>query len=96
MANYNTFLVTTTKGKPLLVTSSGKKAAAMLQPGVRVEVWNENAKREIVYARTRWEMGKYIEAERAYIGRKQALAERKNARRKAHRRTKHEHRDFEN
>ena len=85
MANYNTFLVTTTKGKPLLVTSSGKKAAAMLQTGVRVEVWNENAKREIVYTRTRRNMDKYIEAERAFIAQRQRAAEDKNARRKGKR-----------
>ena len=85
MANYNTFLVTTTKGKPLLVTSSGKKAAAMLQTGVRVEVWNENAKREIVYTRTRRNMDKYIEAERAFISQRQRAAEDKNARRKGKR-----------
>ena len=45
MAKYNTFLIVSTKGKPLLVTSSARKARHELKPGVRVEVWSENKKK---------------------------------------------------
>ena len=83
MAKYNTFLVLSTKGKPLLVTSSARKARKLLKPGVRVEVWSANEKKEKIYNRTRRVLDKYITAEREYIRNKQAAAERRNKRRKA-------------
>ena len=83
MAAYNTFLVTTTKGKPLLVTSSARKARHLLQVGVRVEVWSANAKAETIYTRTRHRLDKYITAEREYIRNKQAAAERRNKKRRS-------------
>lgn len=83
MANYNTFLVVSTKGKPLLVTSSARKAHKLLKQGVRVEVWSANEKKETIYNRTRRVLDKYITAEREYIRNKQAAAERRNKRRKA-------------
>ena len=83
MAKYNTFLVLTTKGQPLLVTSSARKARNILRVGVRVEVWSANAKAETVYHRTRHLLGKYVTAEREYIRAKQEAAERRNRRRRA-------------
>lgn len=82
MAKYNTFLVLTTKGQPLLVTSSARKARKLLRVGVRLEVWSANAKAETVYYRTRHQLGKYVAAEREYIRAKQAAAERRNRKRK--------------
>lgn len=82
MASYNTFLVLSTKGRPLLVTSSARKARQLLQTGVRVEVWSANAKAETIYHRTRSLLDKYVTAERDYIRAKQAAAEQRNKRRK--------------
>ena len=82
MAAYNTFLVLSTKGQPLLVTSSARKARHLLQTGVRVEVWNANAKAETVYHRTRALLDKYVAAEREYIRAKQEAAEKRNKRRR--------------
>lgn len=82
MARYNTFLVLSTKGKPLLVTSSARKARQLLQPGIRVEVWSANARAETIYTRTRKELDKYVAAERDYIRAKQAAAEMRNKKRR--------------
>lgn len=82
MAKYKTFLVITTKGRPLLVTSSARKARQMLQTGIRVEVWSGNAKTETVYQRTRFLLDKYVTAEREYIRAKQAAAEQRNKRKR--------------
>ena len=82
MAKYNTFLAMSTMGRPLLVTSSARKARKLLQPGVRVEVWSANVKEETVYHRTRYRLDKYAAAEREYIRAKQAAAERRNRNRK--------------
>lgn len=78
MARYNTFLVISTKGRPLLVTSSARKARRLLRPGVRVEVWSANAKDETIYSRKCHFLDKYVAAEREYIRAKQASAERRN------------------
>lgn len=82
MAKYNTFLVLSTKGIPLLVTSSARKARQLLQVGVRVEVWNENERTETIYTRTRAMLDKYVADERAYIRAKQEAAERRNRQRR--------------
>lgn len=82
MAKYNTFLVLSTKGRPLLVTSSARKARKLLQTGIRIEVWSANAKEETVYHRTRSRLDRYVAAEREYIRAKQAAAERRNNRRR--------------
>ena len=82
MAKYNTFLVLSTKGKPLLVTSSARKARQLLQTGIRVEVWSANAKAETVYHRSRSLMDKYVAVERDYIRAKQEAAERRNKKRR--------------
>ena len=81
MASYNTFIVLSTKGKPLMVTSSARKARRLLQTGVRIEVWSANA--ETIYSRTRSLLDKYVSAEREYIRAKQAAAEQRNRRRRA-------------
>lgn len=85
MAKYNTFLIVSTKGKPLLVTSSARKARHELRPGVRVEVWSENKKVDTVYTRTEYRLNYYIELEREYIRAKQEAAELRNRKRKARR-----------
>lgn len=85
MAKYNTFLSISTSGRPLMVTSSARKARKLLQPGIRVEVWSANAKKETVYHRTRSRLDKYVAAEREYIRAKQAAAERRNRNRKPRR-----------
>ena len=82
MARYNTFLVVSTAGKPLLVTSSARKARKMLEPGVRVEVWSRNVKVETIYFRTNHLLGKYVTAEKEYIRAKQEAAERRNQKRR--------------
>ena len=83
MASYNTFLAITTTGRPVLVTSSARKAYQTLRVGVRVEVWSGNRRTETVYTRTRHRLDPYIEAERAYIRNKQEAAERRNRKRRA-------------
>jgi gamma-glutamyl-gamma-aminobutyrate hydrolase PuuD len=86
MANYNTRVVKTTKhSKTLLVTSSARKAAKQLTPGVRVEVWSENRKVDTIYTRTGSGIQWYIEQEREYLRAKQAAAEKRNRKRRARR-----------
>lgn len=82
MAKYNTFLVLSTKGRPLLVTSSARKARKLLQTGIRIEVWSANTRVETIYHRTRARLDRYVTAERDYIRAKQAAAERRNKRRR--------------
>ena len=87
MANYNTFLVVDCKTrKPVLVTSSARKANYWLKTGFRIEVWNENTIVETIRQADRRKeaepMRHYIDAEREYIRQKQAKAEAKNQRRK--------------
>ena len=79
MANYNTFIAQETKGgKTMLVTSSARKVKQLLSPGIRIEVWSENRKTEIIYTKTCRLLDKYVEAERQYIREKQAKAEKRN------------------
>ena len=88
MANYNTFVVVDTVArKPVLVTSSASKAAKMLMPGIRIEVWCENKKAETLYTRVGSALRCYIEQEKAYIAAKQAKAEKRNKKRRARRAT---------
>lgn len=82
MAEYNTFLVMSTRGKPLLVTSSARKARKLLAPGARVEVWNRNTKEETIYTRTAYLLDRYVAAEKEYIRTKQEAAERRNRKRR--------------
>ena len=69
MANYNTFLVVDCKTrKPILTTSSARKASRELKSGVRVEVWNNNNLIERIYEadkkRENNPLEPYIRAER--------------------------------
>jgi len=82
MAKYNTFLLVDTKTRrPLLVTSSARKAKGELWKGRRVEVWNENAKVRTIYARQSAGMDIYIATEKEYISMKQLAAEARNLKR---------------
>lgn len=67
----------------MLVTSSARKVKSLLSTGVRVEVWSENRKTEIIYTKTQALLDKYIDAEKAYIREKQARAEHRNKLRRA-------------
>ena len=70
------------KRKSILVTSSARKAKAMLNKGIKIEVWSESKFVEKIYFRTIRNMDKYTSLEKQYIKIKQANAERKNQRRK--------------
>lgn len=84
MAKYNTFVVQkTNNGQAVLVTSSARKVKQMLTVGLRIEVWSENQKQETIHTRTAKRLEKYITAERDYIRKKQAAAERRNKARRA-------------
>ena len=86
MAKYNIFIAQETKGgKPLLVTSSARKAKQMLRSGTRVEVWNDNQRVETIHVRTIKKFDTYTAAEREYIRAKQAAAEQRNKMRRAYR-----------
>ena len=80
MAKYNTFIVCK-KAKVELVTSSARKALALLWKGKRIEVWNENERVRTIYERTSDWMDMYIEAEKEYVGMKQLAAEVRNIKR---------------
>ena len=83
MADFNTFIVLSTKHNTVeLVTNSARKAALLLQPGKRIEVWSGNEKKATIYDRTREKMESYIAAEREYIRKKQAAAAERNQRRR--------------
>lgn len=83
MANYNTFVVVDCKSRrPVLITSSARKARKEMQSGIRIEVWNNNVLVERIYEsdrqRERDPLLPYVEAEREYIRQKQARAEARN------------------
>lgn len=78
MANYNTFVVCNCKKRTVeLVTSSARKAKAMLEKGKRIEIWNENERVKTVYA-NQDVMNMYIKAEKEHIGIKQSQAQARN------------------
>lgn len=86
MANYNTFVVVNCNTrKPILTTSSARKANAELTVGVRVEVWNNNTRIEVIHEydkrREKYPLDPYIQQEREYIRRKQESATERNKRR---------------
>lgn len=87
MANYNTFVVIScSTRKPIITTSSARKAYKELRTGIRIEVWNDNVLIERIYeSDKRCEsnpMQPYIDLEREYIRKKQELATLRNQRRK--------------
>lgn len=87
MADYNTFVVVDCKArKPILVTSSARKAWHALCFGFRVEVWNGNELCRTIYAREAkpgYEpMKPYLVDERQYVKDRQAKAEARNRKRR--------------
>ena len=81
MACYNTFVVMDCKTrKSILTTSSARKSYSELMTGKRIDVWNNNAKVDSIYERTKEKMKPYILEEKDYIRRKQAAAQERNAR----------------
>ena len=83
MADYNTFIIVDTKTrKPILTTSSARKAARILSTGYRMEVWNDNKLTDLFYAKDKTQkespLTKYLAAEKEYIRKKQAAAEERN------------------
>lgn len=87
MANYNTFVVVNCNTrKPILTTSSARKANAELTVGVRVEVWNNNTRIEVIHEydkrREKYPLDPYIQQEKEYIRMKQEKAAQRNKMRK--------------
>ena len=83
MADYNTFIVVDCNTrKPILTTSSARKASRLLTNGIRIEVWNNNEIVQKIYAQDSSPLSVYINAEREYIRKKQAKAEARNRKRK--------------
>lgn len=85
MANYNTFVVVDcSTRKPIVTTSSARKAYRELRTGIRVEVWNDNALVERIYESDKRKEGNpmkpYIDMEKAYIRQKQEKATLRNQR----------------
>lgn len=85
MSEYIVFVVVDCKSRNiLLVTSSAKKAKALLSKGIRIEVWSDNRMVEKIYSTHKNDeshpIGRYLDRERAYIGRKQVRAEQRNRR----------------
>lgn len=83
MANYNTFLVyDCKKRKPILVTSSARKANKLLKTGTRIDVWNKNTKIESIYESDKRREGNplspYIAFEKEFISKKQQKATKRN------------------
>lgn len=77
--SYNTFVVVDCgKRKPILVTSSARKANDALSVGKRVEVWNCNKLVERIYNNEKGMMIPYVSAEKEFIRNKQKTAEKTN------------------
>ena len=88
MANYNTFVVVNcSTRKPVITTSSARKAYRELQTGIRIEVWNGNVLIERIYESDKKREGNpmkpYIDLEREYIRKKQEMATLRNQSRRA-------------
>lgn len=93
MANYNTFVVVNCNTrKPILTTSSARKANAELAVGIRVEVWNNNELVEVIHEydkrREKYPLAPYIQQEKEYIRRKQEKATERNKKRKLYKEIK--------
>lgn len=83
MANYNTFALVDTKTKKIkLITSSARKSKKVFTKGCRIEVWNANAVKEVIYNKNLDNIEKYIRTEKEFIARKQKKAEARNKKRK--------------
>ena len=89
MADYNTFIVIDcSTRKPIVTTSSARKAYRELKTGVRIEVWNGNKLVNRIYERDKKRgynpMKIYIDLEKEYIRKKQEKATMRNKRRNAY------------
>ena len=83
MADYNTFIVVDCNTrKPILTTSSARKASKLLTTGIRIEVWNNNEIVQKIYAQDRSPLSVYVKIEKEYIRQKQARAEARNRQRR--------------
>lgn len=83
MSDYNIFVVyDCVKRKPVLVTSSARKAKQALHKGIRVDVWNMEENMARIYSQDNFLLDKYITLEKQYIARKQEYATKRNKRRK--------------
>ena len=85
MADYPTFVVVHCQSrKPIMTTSSARKANSMLCTGYRVEIWNHNRLVAMAYGKDRdtEPLMPYIMKEKEYIRNKQKLAEARNAQRR--------------
>lgn len=75
----NTFVVYhCKKRKVLFATPSARKARDMLQKGLKVEVWVDNAHADTIYSKEFKKFQPYVTQEKEYIGRKQKAAELRN------------------
>ena len=82
-SDYNIFVVyDCVKRKPILVTSSARKAKRSLHKGIRVDVWNVEENIARIYSQNSFLLDKYIALEKQYIARKQAYATNRNRLRK--------------
>lgn len=80
---YPSFVVVdTNKRKNVLVTHSARKAAATLEKGRRIEVWNSGVLEERLYYWDTLAVNLLIAIERDYIAEKQRRHEERNARRR--------------
>lgn len=74
------------KRKPILATSSARKATGTLRnatSGLRVEVWDDHVHIVTVYHNDLYKLDPYVQLEKQYIGRKQKKAEERNKRRRS-------------
>lgn len=79
MAKYNTFVVVDCKKrKNVLTTSSARKARELFKTGIKIEVWNENKRIDVLYFSKHKELLKYVYDEIDYIRNKQLKAEKRN------------------
>ena len=90
MANYPTFIVVDCNTrKPVLTTSSARKANNLLTTGYRIEIWINNTLTQKIHASDKnkkpYPLMPYIQNEKEYIREKQKRAEQRNAFRKIQR-----------
>jgi hypothetical protein len=69
-------------GKVQYFTNSARKARNLLEPGLRIEVWNDMGKSESIRAGEKNKLNRYVTLEKEYIKEKQRKAEEKNRRRR--------------
>lgn len=83
MSDYNIFVVyDCVKRKPILVTSSARKAKQALHKGIRIDVWNREENMACIHSKDSFLLDRYITLEKQYIARKQEYATKRNKQRK--------------